>query len=112
MEQTGEFEWKKNKKKEKKRKEKKRKVKRGEKGHFWQEQALSEREGGEERFRERNSTFSLRSMQLRPWVFFGVRVKVDPSNEGYACVPNSGRFVKLQEVGNFPTWIIFSLKSI
>ena len=38
--------------------------------------------------------------------------KVDPHNEGYAWVPKSRSFFKLQEVGNFPTWIIFSLKSI
>ena len=42
----------------------------------------------------------------------GLRVKVDQHNEGYAWVPKSGSFVKLQEVENFPTWIIFSLKSI
>ena len=33
----------------------------------------------------------------------GPRVKVDPRNEGYAWVPKFGSFVKLQEVGNFPT---------
>ena len=33
----------------------------------------------------------------------GPRVKVDPRNEGYACIPKSGSFVKLHEVGNFPT---------
>ena len=41
----------------------------------------------------------------------GPRVKVDPRND-YAWVRKSGSFIKLQEVGNFPTWIIFSLKSI
>ena len=40
------------------------------------------------------------------------RVKVYPRNEGYAWVPKSGSFVKLQEVGNFPTWIIFSLNAM
>ena len=37
----------------------------------------------------------------------GPRVKVDSCNEGYTWVPKSGSFVKLQEVGSFPTWIIF-----
>ena len=40
------------------------------------------------------------------------RVKVDPRNEGYAWVPKYGSFFKLQEVGNFPTLIVFSLKVI
>ena len=40
------------------------------------------------------------------------RVKVDPHNEGYAWVPKSGSFVKLQEVGNFPALIISNLKVI
>ena len=42
----------------------------------------------------------------------GPRVKVGPHNEGYAWVPKSGSFVKLQEVGNFPNLIICSLKVI
>ena len=41
-----------------------------------------------------------------------LRVKDNLRNEGYAWVPKSGSFVKLQEVRNFPTWIISSLKSI
>ena len=32
--------------------------------------------------------------------------------DGYSWVPKSRSFVKLQEVGNFPTWIISSLKAI
>ena len=32
-----------------------------------------------------------------------LRVKDDPRNEGYAWVLKSRSFVKLQEVGNFPT---------
>ena len=40
------------------------------------------------------------------------RVKVVPRNEGYVWVPKYWSFVKLQEVRNFLTWIIFSLKSI
>ena len=42
----------------------------------------------------------------------GPRVKVNPLNEGYAWVPKSGTVVKLQEVGNFPTLIIFSLNAM
>ena len=43
---------------------------------------------------------------------YGSRVKVNLCNEGYTWVPKSGGFVKLQEIGNFPTLIIFSLKAI
>ena len=42
----------------------------------------------------------------------GLRVKVDSRNESYAWVLKSKSFVKLQEVGNFPTLIISSLKII
>ena len=44
--------------------------------------------------------------------FDGPRVKFNPRNKGYARVSKSGSFVKLQEVGDFPTLIIFSLKVI
>ena len=37
----------------------------------------------------------------------GLRVKVDSRIAGYAWVPISWSFVKLCEVGNFPTLIIF-----
>ena len=57
---------------------------------------------------ERNSTFSLRSTEIEPWVFVGARGKVSPSNKGYAWVPKSRGFVKLQEVENFPTLIILA----
>ena len=56
--------------------------------------------------------FSLRSTEIGPSVFVGARSKVDPCNEGYTWAPKSGSFVKLQEVGKFPTLIIFSLKVI
>ena len=42
----------------------------------------------------------------------GSRVKVYPSYEVYAWVPKCRSFVKLQEVGNFSTLIIFSLNDI
>ena len=35
-----------------------------------------------------------------------------PRIESYAWVPKSWSFVKLYEVENFPTWVIFSLKAI
>ena len=66
----------------------------------------------EERGRERNSTLSLRSMEIRPSVFVGAKDKVDPRIASYSWVPKSSSFVKLHEVENFPTWIIFSLKAI
>ena len=42
----------------------------------------------------------------------GPRRKVDPRIAGYAWVPKSRGFVKLQEIENFPTWNIFSLKAM
>ena len=66
------------------------------------------REKGENR--ERN--LSLRSTEIGSWVFIGARGKVNPHNEGYAWVPKSRGFLKLQEAGNFPTWNIFSLKAM
>ena len=42
----------------------------------------------------------------------GSRRKVDPRIASYTWVPKSWSFVKLHEVGNFPTWNIFSLKSM
>ena len=62
--------------------------------------------------RERNSTFSLRSTEIGPSVFIGVRDKVHLRDESYAWVPKSWTFVKLHEVGNFPTLNIFSLKAM
>ena len=56
--------------------------------------------------------FSLRSTKIGLSVFVLARCKVHLRDESYACVPKSGSFVKLQEVENFPTWIISSLKAI
>ena len=42
----------------------------------------------------------------------GPRIKFGPRNKSYTWVPKSGSFVKFQEVGNFHTWIISSLKVI
>ena len=64
-----------------------------------------ERERGEKQIREIFPAF--RRSKLN-----GSRRKVDLRNAGYVWVPKSWSFVKLREVENFPTWIIFSLKSI
>ena len=66
--------------------------------------------GGNKQERERKKKvfrFSLRSTNIGSWIFVGVRGKVGPRNEGYAWVPKSRGFIKLQEVKNFPTCIIF-----
>ena len=56
--------------------------------------------------------FFLISTKIEPWVFVRAEGKVDPRSEGYAWVPKSLSFVKLHEVGNFPTSVISSLKTI
>ena len=82
-------------------KKKKGKVRKGEE--------TNRREG--ERGKKGGFLLSLRSTWIGPSVFVGARGKVDPHNGGYAWVPKSRSLVKLQEVGNFPTWIISSLKA-
>ena len=42
----------------------------------------------------------------------GSKIKVGPHKESYALIPKSRSFVKLQEIGNFPTQVIFGLKVI
>ena len=56
--------------------------------------------------------FFLRSMKIGPRVFIGIEGKVDLRDESYAWTPKSLSFVKLHEVGNFPTCVISSLKAI
>ena len=56
--------------------------------------------------------FSIRSTEIKPSVFVGVRRKVYPHIACYVWVPKSCSFVKLHEVGNFSAWNIFSLKAI
>ena len=81
-------------------------------------QTVREREGGEKREREKGKRgkevfrYSLRSTKIKPSVFIGARRKVDPRIASYAWVPKSWSFVKLHEVGNFPTLNIFSLKAM
>ena len=74
-------------------------------------------ENEQERERERKEKkggfrLSISSTEVGLSVFVGARGKVDPRNESYAWVPKFGSFVKLQEVENFSTWIIYSLKVI
>ena len=64
---------------------------------------------GEFRRREEGS---LRSTEIGPQVFVGAKGKVDPRIKSYAWIPKSWSFVKLHEVGNFPIWVISSLKVI
>ena len=45
-------------------------------------------------------------------LFIGTEGKVDLRDESYAWTPKSWSFVKLHEVGNFPTCVISSLKVI
>ena len=56
--------------------------------------------------------FFLRSMKIGPQVFVGTECKVDLRDESYAWTPKLWSFIKLHEVGNFPTCVIFSLKVI
>ena len=55
----------------------------------------------EERYRERNSTLSLRSTEIGPSIFVGARGKVDPCIATYAWVPKSWSFLKLHKVEIF-----------
>ena len=56
--------------------------------------------------------FLLRSTEIEPSVFVEARRKVDPRIASYAWVQKSWSFIKLHEVGNFPTCNISNLKSI
>ena len=56
--------------------------------------------------------FLLKYMEIGPQVFVGAKGKIDIHNESYAWTPKSWSFVKLHEVGNFPTCVISSLKAI
>ena len=70
------------------------------------------RKGGESVFRERSSSLSLEFSTIESSAFVGARDNVDPYSESYVWVPESESFDKLQEVGDFPTRFIFSLKAI
>ena len=51
-------------------------------------------------------------MKIGSQVFVEIEGKVDLRNESYVWTPKSWSFVKLHEVGNFPTCVISSLKAI
>ena len=90
--------------KKKKKKGKKRK----------KEEGRENEQRGRERERKGKSCFrfSLRSTEIGSSVFIGVRRKVDPRIMSYMWVLKSWSFFEFHEVGNFPTWIISSLKAI
>ena len=56
--------------------------------------------------------FFLRSMKIGLQVFVGTEGKVDLRDESYAWAPKSWSFVKLHEVGNFPTCVISSIMAL
>ena len=58
---------------------------------------------GKKNSREGSSSFSLRLTVIGSKVFVGTKGKVDPRIECYKWVPKSWSFVKLHDVGNFPT---------
>ena len=95
------------KKKDKKKKESQKENKGGDGQGVSVKEEKREREKGEKGF----FTY-LRSTEIEPLVFVGTRRKVDPRIASYVWVPKSWSFIKLHEVGNFPTWNIFSLKVI
>ena len=96
--------------KERKEKEKRKREKKKKKG----EQTRKEREEELDRERERKE----RETKIRDFPGIpkvepnGPRVKVNPRIAGCVWVPISWSFVKLREVGNFPTWNICSLKAM
>ena len=72
-----------------------------------------ERKGEEERILFLFSLrFFFRSTKIGPQVFDETKGKVDLRDESYVWTPKSWSFVKLHEVGNFPTCVISNLKVI
>ena len=67
-----------------------------------------------DRERERNERETKREIFLafRRSKLDGPRRKVGPRIMSYVWVPKSWSFMKLHELGNFPTWNIFSLKAM
>ena len=80
-----------------------------EEGKKWGEMNRRERERKTEKKR---FCFSLRSTETGPSVFVRARGKVGSTQRRLRVGTKSGSFVKLQEVGNFPTRVISSLKAI
>ena len=77
-----------------------------------------ERKRKEERRRKRNRIEREKETKMKIFPAFrqskldDPRRKFDPHIESYTFVPKSWSFVKLHEVWNFPTLIIYSLKVI
>ena len=63
-------------------------------------------------FRERVSSFSLESWEIRPLDSFKTRREVVLHGEDNAWTPVFGSFFNFQEVGYFPTRFIVSLKAL
>ena len=97
----------KTKKKEIEKEEKPKKKMRGKKSDRKEENESRERKRKNVGKREREIFPEFRRSKID-----GPRIKVGPCNESYAWVPKYVSFVKLQEVGNFPTLIISSLKVV
>ena len=76
------------------------------------EEKKNKRSREREREKKKVFRFSLRSTKIGLSIFVGVRGKVGPRNKGYTWVPNFRSFIKPQEVGNFLTLVISSLKVI
>ena len=76
-------------------------------------EASGEREGvGDFLFYYFFFLFLFQIYENRIQVFIGTEGKVDLRGESYAWTPKSWSFVKLHEIGNFPTCVISSLKAI
>ena len=56
--------------------------------------------------------FSLRSREIGPLDFDGARSENVLRRAGYAWTPDLWSFLKLQEVGFLPTWVLFLLVSV
>ena len=62
--------------------------------------------------KEKKIRFFLRSTKIGLYVFIIIKGKVGPRIESYAWIPKSLSFIKLHEVGNFLTFVIFIIKVI
>ena len=91
-------------KKENKRQKGRKRKKRGKRG-----KRFLERKGRKRRKTEReNEDF----LGFGRSTFESLRTKVGTRSGIYEWTPKSWSFIKLQEVGYFPTWFTFSLKAL
>ena len=63
-------------------------------------------------FSERRSSFSLKIRAIGPLDFDGARRENVLRGAGYAWTPDLWSFLKLQEVGFLPIWVLFLLLSV